>query len=214
MPQRFVSSTRSYSSRSVSVDRLQQADAGVVAEDVDTAVARRPPRARVARRRARRARRRRRTRARGPRSTSDARELLALVDALAAIRPRRAPSDASRTAIARPMPRPAPVTIATFPSSRLACRRRSLVISDDMLASRSIWQVDSSSGGAMASTTIDRLARGLPGDLHAVHRGRRGGRRGAAAGRPLRARGRLPRDRRLRARGRGAEALARRAAGC
>ena len=35
MPQRFVSSTRSYSSRSVSVTDLQQPDAGVVAQDVD-----------------------------------------------------------------------------------------------------------------------------------------------------------------------------------
>ena len=36
MPQRFVSSTRSYSSPLGLGDRLEQADAGVVAEDVDT----------------------------------------------------------------------------------------------------------------------------------------------------------------------------------
>ena len=157
MPQRFVSSTRSYSSRSVSVDRLQQADAGVVAEDVDTPVALESSRRRalgvllvahVGRRRTRpRAPLRRAMRASSSPSAASRCEATTA-----------APSAASRTAIARPIPRPAPVTIATLPSSS-AARVWSLVISDDMLAAFDV------EGGRLRSPM---LARRLSGDLHAV----------------------------------------------
>ena len=117
MPQRFVSSTRSYSSRVVSATALQQTDAGVVAEHVE------PPEA-------------------GRRLADEALGIVLVADvgghehdvrvpraasARASSSPSSAarceattaaPSAARRSTIARPMPRPAPVTIATLPASR------------------------------------------------------------------------------------------------